>query len=158
MMMMMKSLIDYTCQKNLKWFIIFDQHNALFKSPSVILEFPFTLVEYLSDHHSDNLSVIVSASANNEGYPTEMKGWYTHDIGLHHYNDEEFSIWCNNFGLDPAADDLKDAFFWTGGVPLGIFNIWLLISIELNYLVKQPSHNFKEKISTYIKTRTDEIR
>ena len=68
--------------------LLCDQHNALY-NPSVVKEFPFHIIDYLSKNRGTNIKVVNSASANNEGYPTEMKGWHTHDISIHHFDETE---------------------------------------------------------------------
>jgi hypothetical protein len=121
MMMMMKSLINYTQSHNLQWIFICDQHNALF-NPSVIKDFPYNIIDELAENCGSNVKVIVSASANNEGYPTQMKGWYTHDMSTNYFDQEEFALWCchnilaNDTQIDPASENAADAFFWTGSL------------------------------------------
>ena len=66
LMMMMEALIKFIASEKLEWLIICDQHNALF-NPSVLKEFPFNLISYLSRKRGSNIKVVISASANNEG-------------------------------------------------------------------------------------------
>ena len=114
MMMMVDTLIDYTQQQGLQWVVVCDQHNSL-HSPTILYDkFPFNIITYLSRNRQNHIRVIISASANNEGYPTEMQGWHTHDIGLHHFDDTEFREWCQQFRLKSDSDDMNLAFFWTG--------------------------------------------
>ena len=110
MMMMMKSLINYTQSRHLQWIFIGDQHNALF-NPSVVKDFPYNIVDYLAENRGSNIKVIISASANNEGYPTEMKGWYTYEMSTHHFDQKEFELWCyhhilaNGSQIDPTSEE-----------------------------------------------------
>jgi hypothetical protein len=152
MMMLMESLINYINVKNLQWIVICDQHNALF-SPSVVKEFPFSLITYLSKHRGSNMKIVISASANNEGYPTEMKGWYTHDISSHRFDQEEFKVWCDHYVLEDStkvnheSEEAMDALFWTGGVPY-----------ELDLLWKQPKKTLIHKTLIYRSERVKDMR
>jgi hypothetical protein len=152
MMMLIESLINYINVKKLQWIVICDQHNALF-DPSVVKEFPFNLIDTLADNSVANIRVIISASANNEGYPTEMKGWHTHDISSHHFDQEEFKVWCDHYLLDDytkvnhESEEAMDALFWTGGVPY-----------ELDLLWKQPEETLIEKTMLYRKERVRDMR
>lgn len=93
---LMNSLVNYTREKNLQWIIICDQHNAFYARKVVVDDFPFSIISNLSKRGISNIKVLVSASANNEGtlvtrltflgYPTEMKGWYTHDISSNRFD------------------------------------------------------------------------
>jgi len=75
MMNLMRALVNYVKISNLQWIVIADQHNALY-SPSVVKEFPFNILNFLSTHRNSNVKVILSASANNEGYPTNINGYF----------------------------------------------------------------------------------
>ncbi|KAK6093399.1 hypothetical protein MT418_006025 [Batrachochytrium dendrobatidis] len=147
MMMMMESLVNYIHLNKLQWIVIFDQHNALF-DPSVIKDFPFSLINYLSNHQNSNIKIIVSASASNEGYPTKMKDWHTHDLSSHRFDQEEFKVWCDHYLLedntkvDHESEEAMDALFWTGGVPY-----------ELDLLWKQPEKCLIEKTILYRRER-----
>ena len=151
MMMMIEALVNYTRQECLVWVIIFDQHNALF-NPSVVKHFPFNLIDTLADGRGSNIKIVVSASANNEGYPTEMKGWNTHDILSHRFDQEEFKVWCDHFLLEDdtninhESEEARDALFWTGGVPY-----------ELDLLWKQPRKTLNEKTMLYRRERVRDI-
>ena len=151
MMMMMESLINYMKASNLHWIVICDQHNALY-NPSVVKEFPFNVIEYISNNRGANLKVVISASANNEGYPTEMKGWHTHDITSHHFDETEFKTWCQHYLLegnevDPESEEAIDAWYWTGGIPY-----------ELDLLWKQPKSILGEKTLLYCEERVRDMR
>ena len=150
MMMMMEALINYVMAEKLKWIVICDQHNALY-NPSVVKNFPFSIIDDLADNRAANIKVVISASANNEGYPTEMKGWHTHDITSHRFDEIEFKTWCQHYLLEGDEVDLEteeavDALFWTGGVPY-----------ELDLLWKQPKKGLIEKIVLYREVRVDEL-
>ncbi|KAJ2995810.1 hypothetical protein HDV02_000387 [Globomyces sp. JEL0801] len=151
MMMMTRSLVNYVKENKLQWIVIFDQHNALF-NPSVVQEFPFHLIDTLSFYRGSNIKVIISASANNEGYPTEMKGWQTHDISSHRFDDSEFKVWCDHYHLenigkvDPESEEAIDALYWTGGVPY-----------ELDLLWKQPEKTLIKKTLLYRQNRVNEM-
>ncbi|KAJ3378967.1 hypothetical protein HDU84_007151 [Entophlyctis sp. JEL0112] len=74
MMRMMLELIRHVKKKGLEWVIICDQHNALYAHSVVVQQFPFSIINYLSNNCDWNIKIIISASANNEGHPTEMRG------------------------------------------------------------------------------------
>ncbi|KAJ3308025.1 hypothetical protein HDV04_001944 [Boothiomyces sp. JEL0838] len=152
MIALIDNLIGYVVAKDLTWIVIFDQHNAFYADTRVDKVFPFSLVNDLAANRSKNIKVIVSASANNEGYPTEMKGWTTHDISSHRFDDNEFSVWCDQYLLeddvkiDPKSEDAVDALYWSGGVPY-----------ELDLLWKQPKKSLMEKTMCYRQNRVDEF-
>ncbi|KAJ3294442.1 hypothetical protein HDU79_011016 [Rhizoclosmatium sp. JEL0117] len=123
MMKLMSKLITYVQDKDLLWIVICDQSNALFTSnQSLYKVFPLGIINYISDRRGTNIKVIISASANNEGYPTEMKGWFTHDIISHKFDNDEFVPWCKHFKLTsgeeihPTSDKAIDALYWTGSL------------------------------------------
>jgi hypothetical protein len=152
MMMMMEALIDYIRLKNLQWIVICDQHNAFYARSVVVEQFPFNLIDYLSKNRGSNIKTIISSSANNEGYPTEMKGWHTHDISSHRFDQEEFKVWCDHYLLEDnttvnhESEEAMDALFWTGGVPY-----------ELDLLWKQPRKTLIEKTMLYRRERVREM-
>ncbi|KAJ3322127.1 hypothetical protein HDV06_003578 [Boothiomyces sp. JEL0866] len=149
---LIKELFSHVVAKDLTWIVIFDQHNAFYVNTRVDKVFPFSLVNSLAKNRSRNIKVIVSASANNEGYPTEMKGWKTHDISSHRFDDNEFSLWCDQYLLkddvkvDPKSEDAVDALFWSGGIPH-----------ELDLLWKQPKKSLIEKTMLYRQERVKEF-
>ena len=150
MMMMMETLVNYTKKNYVQWLVIFDQHNGLF-NPSVVKDSPFSLINDFSDSRGSNIKVIISASANNEGYPTEMKGWQTHDISSHRFDEDEFKVWCEHYLLEnnqvnPESEEALDALYWTGGVPY-----------ELDLLWKQPVKTLVEKTMLYRQKRVEEM-
>ncbi|ORY41632.1 hypothetical protein BCR33DRAFT_718786, partial [Rhizoclosmatium globosum] len=153
MMKLMSKLITYVQDKDLQWIVICDQHNALFASNQALDKvFPFDVINYLSDRRGANIKVIISASANNEGYPTEMKGWFTHDIIAHKFDNDEFVPWCKHFKLtsgeeiNPTSDKAIDALYWTGGVPYELYLLW-----------HQPANSFHQKTNEYRKNRMTEM-
>ncbi|KAJ3308246.1 hypothetical protein HDV04_001515, partial [Boothiomyces sp. JEL0838] len=152
MIALIDNLIGYVVAKDLTWILIFDQHNAFYARSVVVDEYPFSLVNELAANRSKNIKVIVSASANNEGYPTEMKGWKTHDISSHRFDDNEFSLWCDQYMLgdnvkvDPKSEDAVDALYWSCGVPY-----------ELDLLWKQLVKSLQEKTMCYRENRVDEF-
>ncbi|KAI3659379.1 hypothetical protein MP638_001301 [Amoeboaphelidium occidentale] len=150
LMLMMHALIDHVKSNHLQWLVICDQHNALF-NPSVIKNCPFDVIDFLASHRGSNIKVIISASANNEGYPTEMQGWRTHDISSHRFDQEEFKAWCDHYWLgnnkvDHESDEAIDALFWTGGVPY-----------ELDLLWRQPAATLGSKTACYQENRVREM-
>jgi hypothetical protein len=152
MMIMMDTLINYTHENNLTWIIICDQHNAFYTRSVVVEQFPFNLIDILADNRASNIKVIVSASANNEGYPTEKKGWHTHDISSHRFDLAEYKVWCDHYLLenctkvDHKSEEALDALFWTGGVPY-----------ELDLLWKQPKRSLIEKTMMYRTERVSDM-
>lgn len=149
MMMMMIALVNYVRENTLQWIVICDQHNALF-NPPVVKEFPFNLISFLSMKRCSNIKVIISASANNEGYPTEMKGWQTHDISSHRFDEDEFKVWCDHYRLENIvnheSEEAVDALYWTGGVPY-----------ELDLLWKQPDKTLVGKTMMYRRERARDM-
>jgi hypothetical protein len=151
MMMMMEALINYIHAKKFHWVVICDQHNALY-NPFVVKDFPFIIIDYLSNNCGTNIKVVISASANNEGYPTEMKGWHTHDISSHRFVDSEFKEWCEHYLLkdnkkvNHESEEAVDALYLTGGVPY-----------ELDLLWKQPSESLHGKTLFYRKERVRDM-
>ena len=152
MTLMIGSLINHVKQNNLFWLVICDQHNAFYARSVVVDQFPFNLIDTLADNRAQNIKVVISASANNEGYPTEMKGWQTHDISSHRFDEDEFKSWCDHYHLetigkvDPKSEEAVDALFWTGGIPY-----------ELDLLWKQPKKGLIEKTLLYREKRVEEI-
>ncbi|KAI8895287.1 hypothetical protein BC833DRAFT_529645, partial [Globomyces pollinis-pini] len=152
MTLMMDALIYYVKNKQLTWLVICDQHNALYAHSVVVCQFPFNVIHALAQNRGNNIKVVISASANNEGYPTKMNGWYTHDISSHRFDDNEFKMWCDHYRLenidnvDPESEEAVDAFFWTGGIPY-----------ELDLLWKQPKKTLLEKTILYRNKRVGEI-
>lgn len=110
MLYMMEALIKFTKEQRFQWVIVCDQHNALY-NPTVVKEFPFNLITYLARERQKHIRIIVSASANNEGCPTEMQSWHSHDIDLHHFDDTEFKEWWQQFELIADSNDMKLALF-----------------------------------------------
>ena len=151
-MIMLESLIDYIQMKKLQWIVICDQHNAFYTRSVVVEQFPFNLINYLSRKRRSNIKIVISASANNEGYPTEMKGWQTHDISSHRFDQEEFKVWCDyylledNTNVNHESEEALDALFWTGGVPY-----------ELHLLWKQPRKTLIEKTMLYRRERVRDM-
>ena len=151
MISIMDTLINYVKDNNLQWIVICDQHNALYSHSVVVKDFPFNLIDFFSKKRGSNIRVVISASANNEGYPTEMKGWLTHDISSHRFDNDEFNVWCNQYWLstgkvDSDSDEAIDALFWTGGVPYELYLLW-----------KQPKPTLLEKTRSYRENRVKEM-
>ncbi|KAI3658488.1 hypothetical protein MP638_001914 [Amoeboaphelidium occidentale] len=145
-------LVNYVTLAKLEWIIICDQHNALYARSVLVDKFPFNIISKLSNYSTAGVKVVISASANNEGYPTEMKGWYTYDISSHNFDDDEFKAWCdyywlhNDVKINPKSDEAVEAFYWTGGVPY-----------ELSLLWKQPKETLQEKTALYRHERMKEM-
>jgi hypothetical protein len=152
-MQILLALVDYVALNKLQWIIICDQHNAFYARSVVVDQFPFNIIDTLAKISVVNIKVLISASANNEGYPTEMKGWYTYDIQSRMFDDDEFKAWCdhyllqNNVQVDPKSDTAVEALYWTGGVPY-----------ELSLLWGQPKETLQEKTALYRTQRLIEFR
>lgn len=119
--------------------------------PSVAKQYPFTIVEHLARSLNPNIKVIISASANNEGYPTEMLGWDTHDLPRSNFDFGEFGTWCSMHHLQsgevkPVSDEAIETYEWCCGIPF-----------ELRMLWKQPGQLLAEKISLYRRNRLQEM-
>ncbi len=63
-----------------------------------------------------NVTVLISASANNEAANKEMAGFHRHDVGIRNFDQCDFEAMCSNRGFEPDA--IKDVTFWTGNIPL----------------------------------------
>jgi len=126
---MIFDLIAYIRKHDLRWVVIIDQHNALF-NPSVVRDFPFSLLYLLSENRRFNITVVISASLNNVGYPSTLKGWLTHEIVANRFDDEEFKVWCDHYLLNGKlkveydSEEALDALFWNGGVPYELDLLW----------------------------------
>ena len=113
---------------------------------------PFNIIQFLSSNRRTNIKVIISASANNEGYPTKLDGWYTHDIKSRNFINSEFKQWCDHFLLqdntkvDHESEEAVDALYWTGGVPN-----------ELNLLWMQAGDTLAEKTLLYRENRIQDM-
>jgi hypothetical protein len=120
LLILIEKLLMYTLKNQLEWFFICDQLDALYSRKNVAREFPYNLISELSRRRGKHVRVIVSASANNEGYPTKMTTWFKHHLPTHHYDDDEFKIWCanvplaNNSLVDPDSAAAADALDWSG--------------------------------------------
>jgi hypothetical protein len=120
MLLLIRLLLIYTREQQLEWFFICDQLNALYSEKSVAKDFPYNLITELSKKRGKHVRVIVSASVNNEGYPTDLKKWFTHHLPTHRYDDDEFAVWCENNPLadnilvDPNSAAAADALYWSG--------------------------------------------
>ena len=73
----LSSIIKYVGHNGLRLFVVFDQHNALSAVPHSTMTMPFCVVNrlaFLASQNSD-LTVVVSASANDETCPLLLDGW-----------------------------------------------------------------------------------
>ncbi|KAJ3098696.1 hypothetical protein HK100_005032 [Physocladia obscura] len=81
-----------------------------------------------------------------------MKGWFTHDIASHKFDEDEFATWCRHFQLkntkfvDPKSDEAVDALYWTGGIPC-----------ELSLLWEQEAASIVDKTGEYRSKRVGEM-
>ena len=119
MRILFEALIKHVRSNNYQWLFICDQHNALF-SPNVIYDrYPFNLIDDLANK---NVKVLISASANNEGYliSNENESWNFHNISHYRYDQDQFKTWCEHYPLrsniyvDPDSIEAVDALYWTG--------------------------------------------
>ena len=119
MRILFEALIKHVRSNNYQWLFICDQHNALF-SPNVIYDrYPFNLIDDLANK---NVKVLISASANNEGYliSNENESWKFHNIAHYRYDLDQFKTWCEHYPIknkvrvDPESNEAVDALFWTG--------------------------------------------
>lgn len=127
-MALVRALIDHVNQQNLQWVIICDQHNSLYDDYTQN-KFPFRFLGFLLGKRRKNIKIIISASANNEGYPFKMKDCQCHDISNHRFSDDEFEEWCHHYPIKGCVIDHKsaeaaDALFWTGGIPYELDLLW----------------------------------
>ena len=149
---LIKRLLKFIRGKNLRWIVICDQQNAFYARSVVVDQFPFNIIQYLSAKRKTNIKVVISASANNEGYPIEMKGWDTHDISSHRFVNSEFKEWCEHYWLkdnmkvNHESEEAVDALYWTGGVPY-----------ELDLLWKQPSDSLIGQTLVYREERVRDM-
>lgn len=119
-MEMLEALISYIRTRELQWIVVCDQHNALFGAKPVVNAFPYNIIDFLSSFGQSGVKVIISASANNEGVPSSLEGWLTHDISAYSFDAGEFSSWCIQYPLkdgtviDPVGEDAIEALYWSG--------------------------------------------
>jgi hypothetical protein len=66
-------------------------------------KFPFNIIDYLANNRGSNRKRLISGPDNNEGYPTEMKGWYPHNVSTHGFDEEEFKTLCEHYLLPPTS-------------------------------------------------------
>ena len=141
---LIERICPYLINNQLTWIVVFDQHNGLF-DPSVVKNYPFSIINDLSGLTNRNVKVIVSASNNNAGCSEPLEDWKPHDITENRFNNAEFAEWCsltplpNGQYVEPTSDIALDAFYWSGivyfflnssfslflgGIPLELRNIW----------------------------------
>ena len=109
----------YVRTKNIKWFVIIDQLNALFKTSNPLYGvFPFSLIELLATSKLAN--ILVSASANNAAFPAEFQNWEKHDLDVLpvKYDEKEFELWSERIVPPPSEDETRQIKYWTGAIPL----------------------------------------
>jgi hypothetical protein len=149
------ALIDEVCnfvnKSNLRWFIVFDQLNGFhdLRSPSAPrAAFNWRIVTNLASTRSRNVTVLGSASANNERFPVEFDGWekYSVDFVPKCYDETEFNLWCERSGLVPTDDSTREILYYTGGVPLEL-DIYTSIKVD----------SFSEQLKKYKSTRLEAL-
>ena len=83
-------------KNKLRWFIIFDQLNAFHADikTSAPAEFALRIVNLLAKSQSRSMTVLGSASANNERFPVEFENWDAHSVDVmpNCYEESEFEI------------------------------------------------------------------
>jgi hypothetical protein len=169
MLLLIEALLIYTQEQKLQWLFIFDQLNALYSDRNVAKDFPFNLITELSERQDKHVRVIVSGFENNEGYPTEMQGWYIHHLP-NCYDDDEFAIWCEKCPLDdhckidPKSAAASNALYWSGTFFIHTFNFYPNhfiqqggIPLEINFIWKQPAPTLDKKVTLYCKERVKEM-
>jgi hypothetical protein len=120
MHLLIDALIIFINQNNLQWVVICDQHNAMFAGTAVVGRFPFNIIQRLADNRGQSIKILISASTNNGGHPTEMIGWDTFEFPTSRFDDDEFRVWCENYWLsekvqvDPYSEDARSALYWSG--------------------------------------------
>jgi hypothetical protein len=135
---------SYLTDNNLKWIIVLDQINAFYGSSSSQNEDPLSFIRLLSAMGSPVM--VVSASANNEGYPTEFPGWTRVQVVDRGFSDQEFELWCQYIGVNSTDTTLKAVRHWTGGIP-----------IELTRFHETIAPTLKQKLQQYLSDRKSEI-
>ena len=144
----LSSIIKYVGHNGLRLFVVFDQHNALSAVPHSTMTMPFCVVNrlaFLASQNSD-LTVVVSASANDETCPLLLDGWTIEHCEILKYDTKEFKVWCSQQGVEDDHETIKSAFFWTGGNPL-----------ELDYLARCSHERWDKRLSEYLSRRVEEI-
>ena len=113
---MIQKIYSYVCKTGKRWFVVIDQLSALYSVVPVAHEFPFNIIDVLNI--KAQVTVVLSASANNEGYPLKVKKYGTYTMSSNRYIENEYSQWCRQNGYDPTNHIMDEAYFWSGGVPL----------------------------------------
>jgi hypothetical protein len=62
--------------------------------------------------------VVLSASANNEGHPLQLKNYRTYVMKSNKYSEDEYRQWCDQNEYVSTDPVMEEALFWSGGVPL----------------------------------------
>ncbi|RIA87884.1 hypothetical protein C1645_695657, partial [Glomus cerebriforme] len=129
------------------WIWIFDQYNDLYKY-NVLNEYPFVLVNVLSEMLKGAGLIIVSETSNNEiSQFKTFKPWNKLQL-FDGYNNEEYNQWCKFHGYENNAhlDTLK---YWTGAYPLEL-NMW-------HKTLTSNLSNLQEITEKYLDEREDDI-
>jgi hypothetical protein len=127
--------------RNNKWVVIFDQLNALYKNPLPVYRTPpFDIVTFFGN--LSGITLLASASANNEGYPVELPDWEVFRITEYRYSDAEYKLWCVHNSYVPDDDDTKSLRFWTGGIPLEL-DMFHNLPVALSVTMAQKIEHYK---------------
>ena len=137
---MIQKIYSYVCKTGLRWFVVIDQLNALYSVVPVAHEFPFNIIDVLNI--KAQVTVVLSASENNEGYPLKLKKYGTYAMSCNRYVEDEYSQWCRQNGYDPENHIMDEAYFWSGGVPL-----------ELDEFHRTDAESSEEKLAKFVSNR-----
>ncbi len=147
---LLSELKAFVFRKNLRWFVIFDQLNAFQdgKSLSSTAELALRIVRLFEKTRSRQVTVLGSASANNERYSLDFEDWATFSIGVipNRYNERECQLWCDHHQLVQTADSTREILYYTGGIPL-----------ELEVYNAIESESFCEKLEEYKSSRLEAL-
>ncbi|KAI8892253.1 hypothetical protein BC833DRAFT_570296 [Globomyces pollinis-pini] len=93
----------------------------------------YRIAVYMANRCVTNIKIVIAASANNDGYPTEMRGWLTNDTSNHQFDDYESKVWCDLYHLENV-----------GKLILNLKKLWMLSSglVELFDIIDdEDGHN-----------------
>jgi hypothetical protein len=147
---LVSDVLAFVIKQGLRWFIIFDQLNAFHtgRPLSITAELAWSILKNLASCRSLQVSVLGSASANNEAIPIEFASWESHSVDLvpYSYEESEFELWCQNSKLKPSDDMIREVRHYTGGIPL-----------ELDFFNRINETVLSDKLHAYKSARLEQL-
>jgi hypothetical protein len=89
---MIDKLHSYVCTGNKRWYVFFDQLDVFYSIESVVHKYIFSIIHVLNS--KSRVTVVLSASANNEGHPFLLKNFRVYVMNSNQYSKAEYSQWC----------------------------------------------------------------